>query len=807
MYLSIEWLNDFLDLSEWSADVIADKMSRTGIEIEGVSNFADGLSHLCVGQVMTMVDHPDSDHLHICQVDVGQESLRQIVCGAPNVVQGAKVIVALPGATLPGGITIKEGKLRGQESNGMLCALQELGFSDSVVPKNYADGLFILPADAPVGADIIDYLKLDDPILELSITPNRADALSMYGSAYEIGAIVKQTPHFEPLHKALQLGQEDGLTDLTISIADPSLSDRYQLRLIQNVTIQESPLWLQMRLMKAGIRPLNNVVDITNYALLTYGQPMHAFDYDCLPSKQMAVQLANSNDQLTTLDGQERSLTDQDIVIASGGQALALAGVMGGLATEVTAKTKNVLLETAVFEPVHIRNTAKRYNLRSESSSRFEKGINQAILDQAGTEAAQLIAQLGMGQVSPNVKEIINQAAKEQEVSLAYDQIPAKLGIKLSQEELQEVFDRLGFGLILGENEFTVKVPARRWDIQIQADILEEIARIYGYDRLPTTLPSVPSIPGKLNAKQRLVRHSRQICESLGLNQTISYVLTSPKLAQLMAQNTHAFVRLDFPISEDRSVLRQSMMPALMEIAKYNHARSNKPLAFYEMGKVFLGQGRNQQPLEQERLAILISGQKLAKSWYQAEQNFDFYDLKGIVESYLQAMRFNKELRFEAISTIAELHPGRSARIYLGQEVIGVMGQIHPSLCKEFDLDQDTYFAELDFDLLLGYQRQALTQQPIPKFPSTSRDLALLVDENQSHLELESTIQQTGGQSLIQVELFDLYQGDRIQAGKKSLAYRLTFQDPQQTLTDDQVNAAMQAVEAGLSQIEGLEIR
>lgn len=807
MKLSIEWLKDFLNLEDWPAATIADKMSRTGIEIESVENFADELSNLVIGEVISVVDHPNSDHLHICQVNVGQPDLLQIVCGASNVVAGAKVITALVGATLPGGFKIKKGKLRGEVSEGMLCALQELGFSDSVVPKQYADGLFLLPADAPVGESVMEYLNLNDPVLELSITPNRADALSMRGSAYEIGAITSQQPHFTLLEEAY-LDNSSNVNDLVqVGVADSELSQRYQLRLIRNVQISESPLWLQMRLMKAGIRPINNIVDVTNYFLLLYGQPMHAFDYDTLVHKKIAVQTATEGMRFTTLDGVERVLSSEDTLIMDGDTPIALAGVMGGMDSEVTDKTRNILLETAVFNPIHVRTTSKKFNLRSESSARFEKGINLATIDEAGEQAARWIAQLGGGQVVEGVAEVNALEIQEPRITVGYDRIPHKLGITLTPQEVGDIFARLGFECELGAESFTVTVPARRWDITIEADILEEVARIYGYDRLPATLPSVPSTPGQLNHKQRLIRQTRTICEGFGLNQTISYVLTSPKQAELLRSPEYPLVQLDFPMSEERSVLRQSMFPALLEIARYNQSRNNKQLAFYETGRVFYGQGANVQPKEEERLAIFLSGYKTPASWYSKALPYDFFDLKGMVEGYFAAIRLTPQITYRAVNNVAEFHPGRTAEVLLNGEVIGLLGQIHPKLAREYDLEEATFFAELNLEVILEATRPALVQQTIPKYPSTSRDLALLVDEKVEHQLLADTIKANGGRDLISVELFDLFVNATLFTGKKSLAYRLTFQNPERTLTDEDVLSAMNKVTVALQQIEGLEIR
>lgn len=809
MYLSIDWLNDFLDLSEWPADVIADRMSRTGIEIEGVENIGAQLSNLVVGYVKELTPLPDSDHLSLTQVEVANGEVFQIVCGAPNVHQGARVIAALPGAVLPGGFEIKKAMLRGVESNGMLCSLQELGFSDSVVPKKYAEGIYLLPQEAPIGADVVEYLKLDDPILELSITPNRADALSMRGAAYELGAIIEQVPQFELISHYPTIEDQVLLSSISVDVALPELSPHYQLRVIQNVEVKESPIDIQMRLMKAGIRPLNNIVDLTNYFLLLYGQPFHAFDLDTLTDRQIGVRQAVEGSTFTTLDQTERTLSTSDVLIWAGNEPIALAGVMGGLDSEVTDQTRNVLLETAIFDPQNVRLTSNKFNLRSESSTRFEKGINHATVSEASEQTAAMIALLGGGQVIDGFVEEKTNEVKDTTVTVPVKHIKQKLGITVDQAELEQIIARLGFGIAFDEagESFTVTVPPRRWDITIEADILEEVARIYGYDRIPTTLPTVPSTPGQLTKQQRLVRQTRAISESFGLNQVISYVLTSPKEAELLKSDEHPLVRLNFPMSEDRSVLRQSMLTALLEIAKYNHARQNKPLAFYEIGKVFFGTEANKQPVEKERFAILLSGQEQPSGWDNPARLYDFYSLKGIIEGYFEAIRLGGQVSFVAEQAIDVMHPGRTAKVLLDEHEIGFMGQVHPQVAKDHDLDGATFFAELDLEYILAYDREELRQTTIPKFPGTSRDLALLVSTEQTNAELMGLIKDHGGADLKDVALFDLYNGDKITEGKQSLAYHLTFQNPEKTLKDEDVERAMASITEALLTIDGLEIR
>ncbi|AXY25335.1 phenylalanine--tRNA ligase subunit beta [Suicoccus acidiformans] len=807
MQVSLEWLGSYLDLSEWTGEALAERMSRTGIEIENVINYGAELSNLVVAEVKTCEPMEDSDHLNITQVDAGEGSLRQIVCGAPNVAAGQKVIVALPGAVLPGGFEIKESKLRGVDSNGMICSLDELGLPDNVVPKAYADGIYVLDADAPIGADAIDYLKLDDPILELDLTPNRADALSVRGVAHEVGAITGQQPHFETDFPMPMTETSDLLDAVELAIESEEIAPRFQMRVIRDITVKESPDWLQFRLMKSGMRPLNNVVDLTNYFLLLYGQPMHAYDYDTLDSKIIGVAPAAEGQVFTTLDGVDRTLSAEDILILSGDEAIGLAGVMGGLDSEVTDQTRNVLLETAVFNPQNVRGTSKKFALRSESSIRYEKGINLATVAESGQAAAGLIAALGEGQVEAGVVEVDATEVEDVSVTVQAGHIEERLGFTLSQAELQEIFDRLGFAVSFADEALTVYIPPRRWDISIEADVLEEIARIYGYDEVPTSIPALAGEPAQLTDQQALGRTTRNLSESMGLNEVITYVLTSQEHAQYIATDVTKFVNLAMPMSEERTVLRQSMFPALMEVAQYNKARQNKGLAFYELGRVFIGQGAKNQPLELERYGILLSGEKQAKTWLEPASTYDFFDLKGMIETYLKALRLQAEITFKQTNRIDAMHPGRTADIYADNERLGFLGQVHPTVCRDFDLDDATFFAELDMDLLINLPRKEKIQRAIPKFPSTSRDLALLVDAEQSHGSLVEIIEQNGGEYLRNVRLFDHYAGENIEVGKQSLAYHLTFLNPEETLTDKAVDAIMVQITEALKNVPGLEIR
>lgn len=805
MYLSLEWLSDFLELSHVDSEQLAERISRTGIEIEGVENYGKTLSHLVVGFVEHLEPHPEADKLNIAQVKVGDDQVLQIVCGAPNIVQGAKVICALPGAVLPMG-EIQQTEIRNIPSSGMLCSYEELGFKSNVIPKHYSDGIVLLPEDAPVGEDIITYLKLNDPIFELSLTPNRADALSVLGNAYEVGAILNQTPKIQSI--STELTQVETLADLKELKVDANVSEQYQLRLIQNVKVAESPIWMQMRLMKSGIRPVNNIVDITNYLLLLYGQPMHAFDYDKLTSDTIEVRYAKDGEKLLTLDQVERSLVEGDGVICDGDRPIALAGVMGGYDTEVTESTKNVLLETAIFNPQAVRLTSKRLGLRSESSQRFEKGLNKQTVNASGDYAVELMQQLAGGTAIPGYLAQTSVQAEPVMVTVRRDAIERQIGIELTDSELEEIIQRLGFTITLNGETFDVQVPPRRWDIQIEPDVIEEIARIYGYDHIPNTLPQIQSPLSGLKPQQLMRRTTRRVMEGLGLHEVISYSLQSSKHAQLLANPNTPLIQLALPLSEERSVLRQSLLPALLEITQYNQARRNDDLALFELGRVFQGHAdARKMPEEVDRLGIILSGHAQVDSWSQKARYYDFYDLKGMLETYFEQLQFQSLIQWEKVESIEELHPGRSAQIKLGDQVIGIIGQIHPTLCRDYDIHSHTYFAEIYLDRVYPVALPERSQQAIPKYPASMRDIALLVSKTQNHQQIVDTIYASGVEYLESVTLFDYYQGEAIDSDHISLAYRLIFQNPDQTMSDEDVDQAMQRIESALLQLDDIQLR
>ena len=804
MKVSYKWLKEYLDLSDVTPDELAEKMSRTGIEVDDVIYPGKGLSKIVVGETLSVVDHPDSDHLHVCQVNIGTEEPIQIVCGAPNVAAGQKVIVALHGARITGNAKIKKGKMRGQESNGMICSLAELGYSESVVSKKYADGIFVLPAEAVPGTEVVDLLELDDAILDIDITPNRADALSMRGSAYEVAAIYNKALKFPEAPVSEKTGS---VTEyIKVAVEDTNDAPAYHIQVIKDVKIAESPLWLQNKLMNGGIRPINNVVDITNYILLEYGQPLHAFDYDQIGSKEIIVRRAKENETMTTLDGVERTLDTDIIVITNGTVPIALAGVMGGLDSEITDETVTVALEAALFNPVLIRKTAGKFNLRSESSSRFEKGINVATIRTAGEHAAELIHELAGGTIVAGTASVDTVEVKDTEVVITLEKINRSLGTAISSGEVTAIFNQLGFASTFDGEIFTVAVPPRRWDISIYADILEEVARIYGYDNLPETLPITPALPTALTPKQHTMRITRRFMEGAGLTQNISYVLTTAEKAREYAVEDKEGIRLAWPMSEDRSTLRMNLLSTLLDNAAYNVARKNTDIQFYEIGRVFFPSADSVLPIEAERLAGVMTGMAYQKDWQMAAEPVNFYHAKGVLDGYFETMGLSDQIRFEAAKDLKWMHPGRTAAVYLGDAYIGYVGQVHPATANAYDL-KETYAFEIDFEAIIAAPKEVITQQPIPKFPGVTRDVALLVDETVTHQQIVKTIKENGGKFLKDVHLFDIYQGKGIEDGKKSVAYSMSFLNPEATLVDEDINKAFTKLVAALETECGAAIR
>lgn len=803
MLVSYKWLQDYVNLNGVSAAELAEKITRSGIEVDGIEKLSDGVKDVVVGEVLDCTQHPQADKLKMCQVDIGEEEPVQIICGAPNVAKGQKVPVAKVGAVLPGNFKIKRAKLRGEESNGMICSLQELGFEGKLVPKEFAEGIYVFPADAEVGSDALSLLNMDDEVLELDLTPNRADALSMIGVAYETAAILGKTVQLP--ESTYEVSKEKASDYISVKVKAPKENPLYTAKVIKNVKIGPSPLWMQGRLMSAGIRPHNNVVDITNYILLEYGQPLHAFDYDRFGSKEVVVRLATEGEKITTLDDTERTLTSDQLVITNGTVPVALAGVMGGADSEVCDETTTILLESAYFTGGSIRSTSKYHGLRSEASSRYEKGVDPNRVKPAAERAAELIAKYAGGEVLEGLVEDDQLTIEPAIVSISLEKINRVLGTDITSAEVMKIFERLQFEVVVEEDVFTVTVPTRRGDITIEEDLVEEVARLYGYDQLPKTLPRGEATPGGLSKLQEKRRTARGVFEGAGLFQAITYSLTSEEKAAMFSIEKRPPVTLSMPMSEERSRLRLSLVPQMLEAISYNVARKNESIALYEIGSVFLNEGEGKQPEEREHIAGAVTGLWVDNAWQGEKKPVDFYVVKGILEGLFKKLGLEEHISWQAVQ-MDGMHPGRTAEVLVDGEVIGFAGQVHPNLQKDLDL-KETYVFEIQAEPVFDYELPELRYVPIPRYPSITRDIALVVDKDVHAAMLESIIKDSGKKLLTDVHVFDLYEGKNMEEGKKSIAFSLTYADPERTLTDEEVTKIHEKVLAALKEKAGAELR
>lgn len=803
MKVSTKWLNEYVPVADLEPLALAEKIERTAVEVASTGKLEDGLKKIVVGYTLDVKDHPNSDHLHICQVDIGEEAPSQIVCGAPNIKAGQKVIVALPNSRIAGNVKIKRGKMRGEVSEGMICALQELGFSESVVPKEFADGIYVLPEDAKPGEPVFGYLGMDEAVIDLDITPNRGDLLSMRGAAHEIAAIYDREVTL-PVPNVIESATDEIADHVTVS-APEELAKPYMMRVIKDVKVKESPMWLQTRLWNAGIRPLNNIVDVTNYILLDYGQPLHAFDLDKLGSKQVVVRLAKEGEVLVTLDGEERKLQPNDIVITANDVPVTLAGTMGGLETEISDETTTVALEVAVFDGHRIRKTSRRENLHSEASMRFERGVDVAAVREALDAAAAMIAELGEGQVVKGVASVNEPETTPAKIKTSASHINKVLGTELTVEQIQAIFDRLGFETTVAADELTVYVPTRRWDIAIAADLVEEVARIYGYDNLPTTLPAGQTTPGSYTPAQKLIRQARQTLEATGLDQAISYGLTTEEKAKRFALEEALPTNLDFPMSSEHTTVRMNLISGLLDDLAYNAARKVNDVALYEQGRVFFRDEDQTRPREVEHIAGAVTGLVSDANWNTTKQEVDFFYLKGIVTNLLHELGVANE-SYQAVA-MPDMHPGRTAAIYAGETYLGFIGEVHPNTAKEYKLKQRVYVFELDLQKVIELPKAAKLYTPVSKYPSITRDIALAVSADVTNQQIEDCIRKNGGAFLKDIKLFDVYQGEHIMDGFKSLAYTLVYSDPNATLQDEAVTKAFEKVQAKLVEEFEADIR
>lgn len=775
MKLSTNFLKDYVDI-DVPVKILAEDMTRVGNEYDYAGNFINA-TNLVIGEIKKCDQHPDSDHLHICMVDVGSEVL-QIVCGAPNARKGIKVIVALPGATLPGDIIIKKGVIRGVESNGMLCSIAELGLESKFLTQADKEGIHELPKDAPIGKDPIKFMEMDDGVIDFELTANRGDLLSVLGMAYEVGAIYNK-----PV-KTINLSHNENGYNITNSFKIDIQTNNCSLFLakkVENLTIKESPNFIKNRLMASGIRPINNVVDISNYVMLEVGQPLHFYDADKLGNK-IIVRMAQKGEKLTTLDNIERSLDENDIVIATPEKSIGLAGVMGGLDTEVEKFTKNIIIESAIFDSVKVRKTSKKI-LRSEASNRFEKGLDPNRTYMAVERACNLLEKYADATIITGLCVYDKTEKQDKEIKITVNNINDVLGTNLTEDEVIEVFKKLKFTGYSENGKISVLVPKRRLDINIKEDLIEEVGRIYGVDNIKGKLPTLPMKAGSYDKTTREIRNKMV---SLGLNETLTYVLVNEKDANKYTTENFEKLKLLDPLTEDRNTLRYSVIPSMVKTYEYNKARNIKDVSIFEIGKGFFKKGEEYG--ENNKLCILMTG-----DFYLGLGNIqkvDFYIIKGIVEEILDYLGYENRYSFvHANNLAAEFHPGQSAKISVNNDIVGIIAKLHPNITKD-----DVFVCEINLDKLMAKRVGKIKYKEISKFPNIKKDVAFIVNKNIESKEIEDVIKKAGGSLLTNIEVFDVYTGENIEENEKSIAYNLTFMNSKKTLTEEEVSNVFEKI-------------
>ncbi len=811
--VSYQWLSEYVDLTGYTAQDLAELLTRGGIEVDVVESRNKGIQQVVVGFVTEREKHPDADKLNVCKVDVGSDEQLQIVCGAPNVDAGQKVPVATVGARLPDGLKIKRAKLRGVESQGMICSAKELGMNDRLLPKEIQEGILVLPAAAEIGTDILDVLSLNDEVLELDLTPNRSDCLSMLGVAYEIATLLGREVKLPHVQEGLRESGTAASEKVQIAISAPEQCSHYAARVIDGVAIAPSPLWMQNRLMAAGIRPINNVVDITNYVMLEYGQPLHAFDADRMAGDRIDVRHAYEGERFVTLDDVERELHSHMLLITDGEKGVALAGVMGGANSEVTGTTARIVLESAKFDGGTVRKTSRELGLRSESSLRFEKEVDPARVIQALDRAASLMCQYAGGTAAKGISEHRVKEAHPLAVTVTLDKINRYLGTSLSVDQVGDILTKLRFPYQEKQSSFTVEVPTRRGDITLDVDIIEEVARLYGYDEIPTTWIEGEITPGALTASQRIRRSLRELLSSSGLLEASNYSFVQPdqirELPGLYPQVKP--VALAMPMSEERSVMRTSLLPQLVEMAVYNRNRNVEDMAVFEFGRIFLTEQEqlSELPREREMLAVLMTGNREPLHWNGKPAKTDFYDIKGVADQIVRYLGLETHIRCEELQ-VEGFHPGRTAGMYMtdatSHTLVGIIGQLHPELQKEKDL-AETYVLELEIDALYEHVPAEIAYHALPRFPAVSRDIAVVVDESVTAGVLMDTVRASSGDLLESLSVFDIYQGEHLGAGKKSVALSLVFRHAERTLQDEEITAQYEQIVDALASTHGAELR
>ena len=804
MLVPIEWLKDYIDL-DVTTEEFCDRMIMSGSNLETCEHFCEEMENVVVGKIEKIEKHPDADKLVVCMLNVGKEEPVQIVTGAPNVFEGALVPVALHKSRIPGplhgqpkqegGVKITKGKLRGVESFGMLCSAEELGFEDKVVPVAHKDGIWILEGDYELGQDFAEALGLKQAVVDFEITPNRPDCLAMVGMAREASATFKKPFTYPDTDIKDENGKGETKDYVSVDIKNPESCKRYVARIVTDVKVEQSPWWLQKRLMYAGMRPINNIVDITNFVMLEYGQPIHAFDINQVKGGRIIVENAAEGEKFVTLDNNERTLTKDMLLIKDEERGIAIAGVMGGLNSEIEEDTTTIIVESANFSGDSVRATSKKLGLRTEASSRFEKGIDPNLCEAAADRVCRLIELIGAGKVCRGSVDNYPNPETAKTIDIRVDRINHVLGIDITREDMVSMLESLEIRVEGSGNIMTVTPPTVRQDLLEEEDYIEEVARLYGYDKLPVTLPKGNCEAG-ISDERALRDLTRNSLCGMGLNEIQTYSFVSPKGVDNVRIDEdsweRAFVKLINPLGEENSVMRTILTPNMMEVLARNYSRNIDKVKAFEIGNTFMANMLNEEELPDEQYSLCIG---------MYGKNEDFFSLKGIVEELLKVLGI-KGAVFEAESEYGVYHPGRCARIAVPSgrqgaedadilyDELGIMGEIHPDVAENYGMDGvRIYCCELMFDAIMRHADTEIVYTPLPKYPSTSRDIALLVDEDMAVGKIEEVIRKHGKKILENVKLFDVYRGKQVEEGKKSVAFTLTYRDKDKTLTDDEVAA------------------
>ena len=800
MRFTLSWLKEYVDF-DVVPEELAERLTMSGLEVESLEYLGKELEEIIVGEILTIRPHPNAKKLLLCDVSDGAESFK-IVCGAKNMEVNDKVALARPGTRLPRsvkfpeGITIEETRIRGELSEGMLCSEVELGVGDD------HEGIIILPERSEVGGSIVNPLGLDEVVLEIGVTPNRPDCLSVVGIAREVAAVFGSELRY-PKFQLVEEGEDiDKLA--RVEVLDSEGCQRYSCRVITDLKIAPSPGWLKTRLENSGIRSINNIVDITNFVLLEWGQPLHAFDYDLIEGKKIVVRSANEGEVIQTLDGLERVLTNEDLIISDASKPIALAGVMGGASTEVSDATKNILLESAFFSPISVRRTSKRTNLKSESSYRFERQVDINGVVKALDRASELMRELAGGTVSRGIVDVYPSPVGRREIRLSAKGLNKLLGTEIQPDEVIEIMERLDIeGKAAEGEELTFMIPTFRVDIAREVDLIEELARHYGYNRIPTTLPSVVMKTEGLKTEKIIESRIKEILTSYGFLEVINYSFDDP--AYLGLFNSTQPLGILNPLSNEGSVLRTSLFSGLMRNVSLNLNRQINDIRVFEIGRVYIPEG-NGLPKEITKLVVAATGERQLELWEKAE--FDFYDLKGVVERIFELHSLVKTLRFEQTKQVGFLHPGNSSRVLIQDEEIGILGQLHPEISERMDISKGVYVFEIDLDKLAEfYIGEQLQFRPIPRFPFVRRDIAIVVDEELPVGDIVGEIRRVESSLIEDVSVFDVFKGGAVEEGKKSVAVSMMLRSVDKTLTDEDVNQVQAKTLERLNLAFGAELR